>query len=213
MHTRRTANPAPAPARPAITLVETVISIVLISGMLLIAISNVGSSAKAWGVRRDARSGIGIAQDLLAEINRLPASDTNQPPLWGPEAGENTGNRAAFDDVDDYHNWSETPPTDRAGNPITGFTGWKRVVALDWMDPLNLDTVAVANTGLLRITVSATSPNGKVTTMQALRAIGKKPPLEAGSVVGWLNIELTLGGNRPLTIRDGTHLVNKPQVP
>ncbi len=48
-----------------------------------------------------------LASQLVAEINVLPFADPSGSTHIGLEAGEITGNRTTFDDIDDFNNWSQ----------------------------------------------------------------------------------------------------------
>jgi hypothetical protein len=78
--------------------------------MTVAALNSLGvatRSAESIGNRAVA---LGLADDLMSEILQLPYSDPDSTPTMGAETGETTGTRYAFDDVDDYHGWSEQPP-------------------------------------------------------------------------------------------------------
>ena len=64
-----------------------------------------------------------LAQQLMAEIQQQPYKDqTVLGLLFGPELGESTADRSAFDDVDDYDGFVEQPPRSRTARcwPATG---------------------------------------------------------------------------------------------
>src|SRR5206468_10668264 len=99
------------------------------------------------------RQGTELAQSLTTEIMQAYYIDPGASPTFGPETGESTGNRSLFDDVDDYSAWSESPPKDKGGNAVSGYTGWSRSATIAWADPTNPGTTSATDQGLKRIAV------------------------------------------------------------
>ena len=93
-----------------VTLVELLVSIVIVavaaSAVLAVLAMTSGSSADPM-VRRQATS---IAEAYLEEILLKPFAD--------PDGVDGEANRAAFDDVDDYHGLVDAGARDQFGNAI-----------------------------------------------------------------------------------------------
>ena len=89
----------------------------------------------------------------MAEIMQLPYEDPDGIPLFGSEEILTLGNRSAFDDVDDYHGWSEAPPTAKDGALLAGDEGWERSVSVGYVNPDDLNSTSLTDTGVKRITV------------------------------------------------------------
>jgi hypothetical protein len=111
-----------------------------------------------------------LAADLVNEILRQAYEEPAGTATFGPETGESIGNRTLFDDVDDYSNWTSTPPKDRSGTVITGFTGWTQSVTVAWADPATLATTTSTNTGLKKITVSISRSSTTVAQIVCYRS-------------------------------------------
>ena len=93
-----------------------------------------------------------LAASLLEEILATAYEDDSRGTTFGPEAGETDGTRTRFDDVDDYHNWTATPPTRRDGTLMGEFDGVTRRVTVERVT--TIDGPAANNeTGYKRITV------------------------------------------------------------
>jgi hypothetical protein len=90
----------------------------------------------------------------MTEILQHSYEDPDGSPVFGPEAGETGGTRAAYDDVDDYDGWTATPPQQRDGTAIPKGAGWTREVAVDWVQSNNLTLGSMTDTGVKRITVT-----------------------------------------------------------
>ena len=141
------------------TIVEAVISTVIVAVMLVAALSAAGASRVIQYKVSLHNRGRLLAERLLAEIVGQAYEDPNAPVVFGPESGEQTTVRSDFDDVDDYHGWSENPPTDKDGSAIPQTDGWQRVVTVEWVDPSDPTLVQGSETGAKRITVTATHGN------------------------------------------------------
>jgi hypothetical protein len=106
--------------------------------------------------------------DLLAEIQNQTYADPNQTPGLGKESGETT--RSQFDDVDDYDGWTESPPKNRAGTDLAGFTGWSRSVTVVRAQRASPMQNAGSDEGLKRITISVSKSGVTLQTINALKA-------------------------------------------
>lgn len=145
--------------RPATTLIECV-SATLIVGVLMVAALNcAGSSMRASQNIDDLGRAQRLAGDLMNEIFLNAYQEPDGSVSLGVDSGENTGNRSKFDDVDDFKNWTSSPPTDASGNALAGLTGWTHSVTVAWANPTTLGSTASTNTGLKKITVTI-SKNG-----------------------------------------------------
>jgi MSHA pilin protein MshD len=140
--------------RGGFTLVEAVISTVIVSVMLVAALSTVGASRLIQ--QKVSLNGRGrlLAESLLAEIVQQAYEDPDETVLFGPESGEATNSRSDFDDVDDYHNWSQSPPKDKSGSAILESGGWTRTVTVDWVDATDPALVETSETNVKRVTVN-----------------------------------------------------------
>jgi hypothetical protein len=96
--------------RSAFSLAETLMCMLLVGTVLVASLYTVGDATIARQATGDRGVGQLLAQDLISEILRLPYQDPDQTPIMGAEGGESTGNRSSFDDIDDFHMWTQTPP-------------------------------------------------------------------------------------------------------
>ena len=131
----------------AFTLVEATISTVIVAVMLVAALQTVSSARLGEYKIGKQGQGLALALDLMAEIQQQTYEDPNGKAALGTEIGESTKDRRDFDDVDDYHNWSASPPEDAKGIDLPGLSGWERTVQVVWMDS-NLKTTSVTDKGI-----------------------------------------------------------------
>ncbi|MFC1635707.1 prepilin-type N-terminal cleavage/methylation domain-containing protein [Planctomycetota bacterium] len=155
--------------RLGFTLVEAVVSMLIVSVMFVAALSTVGASRLSQFKTSRASRGQALAESLMAEILRQDYLDPNGTPVFGPESGEAGATRAAFDDVDDYHGWSSSPPTNRDGTAISAMEGWQRSVTVEWVDPMDVTQVQGSETNAKRVTVTVSVDNMPVATLVAIR--------------------------------------------
>jgi hypothetical protein len=140
-------------------------------GMLVLAVA-VGGALQATSVARresilaDERA---IARSILGGValplEALPYADpTAAPGAIGPEAGESLTGPAHWDDLDDAHGWSGTPP-------FASGAGWSASIAVVWVNPTDPTDVRTLESGLKRITI--TVRRGERVILQEVRFRGR----------------------------------------
>ena len=166
--------------RRAFSMIETVLSIVLVGGLFIAALTTAGSTAAARRFQTNRNEGLLLAQDLMAEILQQAYEEpsgsvsilgidlTN---LLGLDSGEllSNGNRSNYDDVDDYNGWSGAPQT-KQGTPIAWASAYSisvTVVPVQLSKPKLTSTI---ETGLKRIIVVVTRNNKEVARLSAYRS-------------------------------------------
>jgi MSHA pilin protein MshD len=154
-----------------LTLVEAVLSSVVMAVMVVAALTAVG--AVRLGEYKIAERGraMHLAQDLMAEILQQSYLEPLDTPLFGREAGEANTSRADYDDVDDYDGWSASPPQRQDGTVMAGLSGWSRRVTVAWADPADLTQAAVSDAGVKRITVTVAHDGVPAASLVALRTV------------------------------------------
>jgi type II secretory pathway pseudopilin PulG len=160
--------PCPDGAR-AFTLVETVIATIIVAVMLSAALTTVGVSRVTQHKVALVSRGQLLAEMLLSEILRQSYQDPDGTPVFGRESDESATTRAAFDDVDDYHGWSESPPTAKDGAALANAAGWKWTVTVEWVDPANPTQVRTVETETKRVTITVTYHDVPQASLVSLR--------------------------------------------
>lgn len=149
------------------SLVEVVMAVLIIATMFAVAMHTVGASRMQQFHAAEQLRGRQLAESLMQEILQQPYRDPDKAGAFNPDVSQNS--RQAFDHVDDYHNWSSSPPTARDGTPLPGYEGWQRRVRVDRVDPADLDTPRLEETGVKRIEVSVWHGQRLVSRAQAIR--------------------------------------------
>jgi type II secretory pathway pseudopilin PulG len=168
------------PRGRALTLIEATVSVLVVGVMLVAALNTVGLTRTSESRLVERAHALRLAQDLMAEILLQAYAD----PIgglgsFGPGSSEAaTGNRSLFNDVDDYHGWSATPPQQRDGTPLTEYTGFTRRVSVDWFNPANLSLKVASESGVKRITVTVEQAGRVVVQLHAFRTSAWLDPLE-----------------------------------
>ncbi len=166
--------------RTAISLVESVVALTVVSVILVVALQTVAASRETAVSTRQRAIDTLLAQDLLEEILSLPYEDPNAPggPI-GPEVGESAASRAEFDDVDDYNGWSAKPPQRKDGSKLNQFADSRRDVRVVWITTTPPVTEVTYDTGVKLIEVTVTHvPTGVQTRLRGVRSRGSSVMLE-----------------------------------
>jgi len=172
--------------RSGLSIVEAVISLVLVSGVMVVSLNTVGASFTAQRGIGDRARGQLLANDLMTEILGRAYEDPNEPVVFGLEASEIGGvDRSLYDDVDDYRGVTDSPPRLKDGTAIQGFTGWSRSVIVLRTDPNNLTVLSLTESGAKKITV--TVKHGNVTVAKLLGIKTKASPA-SGATGGGIDI-------------------------
>ncbi len=152
------------------SMVEAVIAVVLVSGVLLVAMNVVAASKTQQAKSADRGHAQLLAEELMNEILAHPYADEAASGEFGPGTAEAaTGDRSLFDDIDDYHDWDVNAIQRADGTVIPGHEGWKRRVAVTWIEPDDLNDKRVTETGIKRIRISVKRNKAVVYRLYALR--------------------------------------------
>jgi prepilin-type N-terminal cleavage/methylation domain-containing protein len=157
----------------AFTLVEVVVSVVIVGVLLAASLQAVGLARTTQYRTGEHARGSELARALMAEITQKAYIDPGALPVFGPESGQT---RATYDDVDDYSGFAESPPATKDGTRLSLPRGgvWRWAATVKWLDPQTLAVASPqAETGAKQITVIV-QHNG--TTVATLTAVRTKAP-------------------------------------
>ncbi len=199
--------------RRGFTLVEAVVSVLIVAVMLVAALNTFGGVGRAALVQHGSRSADALRWEMLTEVLQVPYEDFDEPGEWGLEAGESATPRSGFDDVDDYDGWSASPPQSRDGAPLADYRGWTRKVGVINVEPYGLSASGSTDWGLRMIEVTVEDPEGNQTVDRALRSrwgVGEKLPAEEMTCVVWTEVELQIGNKAAGRAESAANLANNP---
>jgi Tfp pilus assembly protein PilV len=151
------------------TLVEAMISMVVVAVLLVAAMRATGASALAQYKTAERVTARALASGLVNEIIVLRYEEPNGTPSFGRESGESGGNKQGWDDVDDFDGWSESPPQYRDGTNMPNCSGWQRTVSVVRVNPMDVTQLSGSETGAKRITVTVKHNGTTIATRVAIR--------------------------------------------
>lgn len=184
------AYPPASTPRPAgaFTLAETLVSIVIVGGLVVVALNTAGAAVVTQNKIGERARGQLLALDLMTEILDQAYKEPGSV-NFGTDSQESGGSRANYDDVDDYDAWSSSPPEDKAGVNLPGLNDWTREVSVVWVtaaDPAGLPSLV--ETGVKRVTVTVSRGGAEMASITAVRT---------GAGAAARPDDLTTGGVRP----------------
>ncbi|MHB8898033.1 MAG: type II secretion system protein [Thermoguttaceae bacterium] len=137
------------------SLLEVVISLFLVGTIMVVALESFGAATRGRTRNGNRAAALLLAHGLVKEIVELPYQDPDGAAVLGPETGETAGgNRAAFDDIDDYNGWSANPPQDRDGLPLPYPDTWTRTARVQWVQPNNIGVNSPNESGVKQVLVT-----------------------------------------------------------
>lgn len=154
------------PSRRGISMIEVVVSTMLVSTIMIVSLTASSNLLRNRSVSTESVNGRLLAGRYLDEITSLSFTDPDANAVFGIEPNELASNRMTLDDIDDYNAMVLSPPTTRSGAAVSGLTGWAVAVSVTPADATLAGYVlsADASVALRQISVTATSPSGKIYT-------------------------------------------------
>ena len=149
-------------------------SIVLVGVMLVAALNAAGASKLALTKLSDRGKGMLLAQELMTEILAMEYEDSGLGTgSFGRTGAKNApGDRSLYNDVDDFADWTASPPEDKDGTAKAEYAVWSRSVLVDWATVADVRITSVSDTRIKRITVTVSKNGVTVATLVAFRAAG-----------------------------------------
>ena len=149
-------DPLPG-CRSGFTYVEVMLAAVILSVLLVSALTLFGNLGRSRGAVMVADKANTLVLDLMQEILQQSYSDPAGAAEFGPGADEMGTSRANFDDVDDYHGLQETPPKDKTGNDLAEYVNMTCQVAVQHVQAADFTLTAAADQGYKEVTITITT--------------------------------------------------------
>ncbi len=156
-------------------LVEALLALLILGVSLPLIIGLFSSGAREPAISRDETRALFLCQELMDGVltrkwdeKTTPAGKVVNPSVIGLDAGENAGDRSAWDDVDDYDGLADASIRDLAGNLIPGMEGFSSTVAVDYVCPdkdnpdFDVPLAKDAGTDFKKVTVTVRRGDGAV---------------------------------------------------
>jgi hypothetical protein len=157
--------------RAGFTAAEVAMSALIVGLLMAVALNTAGASARSQIDNVDRARGMLFASALLAEILAQPFEDSVSP-VFGRESGEGSGDRSDWDDVDDYHNWTSSPPENKQGATLSNATGLTISSAVSLANPSDLRAGASGGVAELKWVTVTVSRGGK--TIATVEGVASK---------------------------------------
>ena len=157
-----------ATTRRGLSLIEAMIASLIVATVLAAALQTAGMSARIQAQQANRATARMLARALMADIMPLAYKEAGSA-IIGRETGETVSSKVNYDDVDDFHRWSESPPQERDGTAMAGMGAYQRTVAVEWVNLANLTQTSVSDTGAKRITVTVKRNNLPLATSVFVR--------------------------------------------
>ncbi|QDU81898.1 Microbial collagenase precursor [Polystyrenella longa] len=156
--------------KAGLSLLEVVMSTLLISILMLTALRTVGASFRAEFFTAQQTQAMLFAEDLLSEIIQMEYEEPVDPVSFGRETGEVGTNRTTWDDVDDYNGWTSSPLQYQDGTEIPDTSSWTRAVSVQFVLADSPDTTTNDDEGLKKITVTISKNNVVLGSLSVLQS-------------------------------------------
>jgi type II secretory pathway pseudopilin PulG len=140
--------------RRALSLIEVVASTLIVGVMAVAALNSLGAATRSSNSIGNRAVALGLADELMAEILQAAYREPSGASGMGPDTGETSGPRSAFDDVDDYQGWNQSPPQYRDGTAMPDRADWRHRVEVTRVGPSDPSQTAGSEQGAKRIRVT-----------------------------------------------------------
>jgi len=155
--------------RRGFTLVEAMISIVIVGGLLVVALRTAGASRYGRYKMGQRQRGLMLAREMMSEILNQSYAEPVDIPRFGYEMNEGRISRSIYDDVDDYNAWRASPPQNKDGTAISAMSGWTRTVVVRYVREDDYTCQSGTDEGAKRIEVEVSHNGLPVATLWAVR--------------------------------------------
>jgi len=165
--------------RAGFSLLELAIASLIIGIVMVGALKTLGASRRSSVSISRAITAAQLLDDLSQEISQLPYEEPFETIAFGPEASEPGPSRVLFDDIDDYRNWSESPPQRQDGSILLDDSQWQRTVSVEYVTRSDPNVTTSIPDGVNRVVVSVFY-NGRLmgTRMLTMTKSRQLPPYE-----------------------------------
>lgn len=191
MTPRRSTHRAPGPKAPrGITLIETVISMLLVTLTMTSTLAIVGPVVGSTHVAQDKLRATRLAAELMDEITSKAYTEPDLVSISvGLDLGESEKSRKTFDDVDDYDGWAASPPQLVDGTAHDFTRSWKRSVTVEYAQ-IGTGGIkgAASDTGFKRVRVEVSRDGILLCALESVVVPGD------GDNDALIDLEINLGG-------------------
>jgi MSHA pilin protein MshD len=150
-------------------MAETIVSTLLVGLVLVSTIQIVGPIVRSGSVMADQLVASNLALELTEEIavKHFTSPLLDDVEAMGPGVGET---RSTYDDIDDYHGMSNSPPQISTGRAMSNLSGWTRTVKVVHVSLSDPSVEVGSYSGLKRVTVTVLKDKVELAEMVTLHS-------------------------------------------
>jgi Tfp pilus assembly protein PilV len=141
-------------ASSGLSYIEVVISITILSILVVAAMQLFANLGRYKSALLNQDDGGYLAMEMIREIMQKSYRDPNNANEFGIGTAEVTTGRLLMDDIDDYHNWTQSPPQNRTGDPLTQYDHLTRTVQVRHVQADDFSITALADEGFKEVTIT-----------------------------------------------------------
>ncbi len=141
------------------TIVECVVSLLVVAFMLVAGLGAAGSSRKTIAIADRRATAWWMADDMMTAVLAKRYREGSGSATLGVDGGERANFKADFDDVDDFNGWGEQIGTQ-----------WAVAVGVVWSNPQAPSNHADRESGLKRVTVTVRWRGGELARLVGMKA-------------------------------------------
>lgn len=158
--------------RRAFTLVEAMLALLVVCLVTAAAMEATGLVARSHRHLREQQAAQRMAEAMLDEVLRSPYPPPDGPPVVGIITASVSSllSRTGLIHIAAYHQFSESPPRGRDGQPLTSEPGWVRTVEVVNVQPGNPAQSSLTDQGLKRVVVTVSRFGRVLATASSLKA-------------------------------------------
>jgi prepilin-type N-terminal cleavage/methylation domain-containing protein len=151
-------------ARRGFTLIEAAMVTVIIGVGVVAMLQLLAAGSMSNSASTELTTGLNLANNVREMLQTVPFKDPVTPSVWGPDAGESFNGTKPFNDLNDFHNLTLSPPRDARRQVLSEFTGWAQHIRVQSVDENRL-TMPVPNSTsrpMARVTITVFRNNRQV---------------------------------------------------
>lgn len=157
-------------ARRGVTLIECAGASIILGIMITAGLRAAAGAGASQATSARALNGSLLAESLMNEILERAYSEPDGASGMGIDSGETASDKSTFDDVDDFHNWAESPPRSPDGSIAPNMAQWARSAKVFRAVVASPETSTGTETGLKRIEVTVSYAGKIVCALTGLKA-------------------------------------------
>lgn len=188
--------------RHGLSMLEVIVSLVLVTSIVLVSLNASANMMRNRVLSKQGVSAQQLAGFLLDEISVRDYEDEQGSTTLGLDTGEIASNRSTYDDIDDYHGFSEITPRFRDGTLIPGYANWRVQASVSPLISSGRSLFQSTDLAapLRLITVSVTTPDTQVHSFRTIVSNAATDRPASNSFERLRRIKVTFSSDRSMDL-------------